>query len=212
VTKKPQPSRKKNPKSPIMLEAEAVPVITGWIDDLADMLTSEAGHTILRTHLRERLKAGAVSPERAIKIAEAGHHDFDMALRELAVEFLSQGKMPTELRDYILRALLRPPVNYPPGNNITDTWARDNAIVVLVQVTMKEWRLPKSRSHHSKHPTRPSACHLVALALAQRGIMLGERRVEKISDGNVEALGAKIAKTLSAFLALNNADGKPVEV
>jgi hypothetical protein len=208
---KPKPSRAKNPKSPIVLETEAVPIITGWIDLIAGILTPEASHTLFRTYVRERLKAGSISLEWVIKFAEAGHQDLDLALRELAVEVLGRGEMPTELSAYVRRALLRPLVNYPPGKHITDTWARDPGIAGLVHLTMQEWRLLKSRSHHSKHLTRPSACQLVALALAQRGIMLGERRVEKIFDDNF-AVGTKIAETMTAFLALNNADGKPVEL
>src|SRR5262249_55400075 len=96
-----------------------------------------------------------------IATAEAGHQDADLALRELAAEYISRREeMPTELANYVQRALMLPPVTYPPGRNIVDTWLRDVGIAVMVSLTMVRWELPASRSHSRKPASkRLSACY-----------------------------------------------------
>ena len=181
-----------------LLVAEAVDTIAGWIDRVKDKLESETGRQVLRTTIVEKLRAGAVSRIKVIAAAEAGHQDADLALREFAAECISRRQeMPTELAAFVQKALLQPPVSYPSGRNLADTWMRDIGIAVLVQLTMDRWRLPKSRSHISKNPERLSACYLVGLALVRHGINLGERRVEKIFDGHV-----RLTERVSALLPL----------
>ena len=103
--------------------------------------------------------------------------------------------MPTELANYVQRALLQSPVTYPQGRNIADTWMRDIGVAVLVQLTKERWSLPKSRSRLTRNPNRLSACYLVARALGRHGINLSERRVEKIFDARTQ-----IAARLSASM------------
>jgi hypothetical protein len=186
-------------KQPIMLpttllEAEAVEVICHWIGRVRDKLDSEAGHLLMRASIVEKLKAGAVPRMKVIEAAEAGCEDADLALRELAAELISRHEeMPTELAAFVQRALVQPPVSNPRGRDFVDFWVRDIGIAVLVAMTMERWGLPKSRGRLTRN--RLSASYLVACALGRRGIMLGERRVEKIHDGHLKA-----AERLSAFL------------
>ena len=179
-----------------VIEAEVVETIAHWIDLVAEMLTSEASRLMLRKHIRERLRAGTIPGMQVIAAAEAGHQDADMALRELAAQYISQRtQMPTELANYVQCALLQPPVTYPQGRNIADTWMRDIGIAVLVQLTKERWSLPKTRSRLTRNPNRLSACYLVARALGRHGINLSERRVEKIFDARTQ-----IAARLSASM------------
>jgi hypothetical protein len=180
------------------IEAEAVDTIVGWIDVVREKLTSDAARRALREHIRERLfRQEAIPRMQVIAAAEAGNRDADLALRELATEYISRRvEMPTELANYVQRALMHPPVSDPPGRNIADTWSRDIVIAILVQLTMVTWGVPATRSHHSKKSGRLSACRLVAVALGRRKHNLTERRVEKIfadHDGKlVERLSATI--------------------
>ena len=88
-----------------------------------------------------------------IAAAEAGHQDADLALRELAAEYLSsREEMPTELAAYVQRALLQPPVTYPPGRNIADTWMRDIGIAVLVQLAKERWKSPEDPKPPHQEP------------------------------------------------------------
>ena len=54
---------------------------------------------------------------------------------------------------------------------------RDIGIAVLVTLAIEQWHLKATRNRAAK---RPSACSIVAAALAGRGHGLGERRVEAI--------------------------------
>ena len=66
-----------------MLEAEAVPIIAGWIDRVADLMTSEEGRLRLRASLLEKLQAGTIPRMQVIAAADAGDQDADQVLREL---------------------------------------------------------------------------------------------------------------------------------
>src|SRR5262249_5348731 len=132
-----------------------------------------------------------------IAAAEAGHQDADLGLREVAAEYISRREeMPTELANYVQRALLQPPVTYPQGRNIADTWLRDIGIAVMVSLAMARWNLPASRSHTRKPSSNGlSACYLVALALTGRGHAIRERQVERIHTNH-----CRLAQRLSASM------------
>ena len=180
-----------------VIEAEAVPIICHWIELVAQLLTSEAAHLVLRNHIRVRLRLGTIPRMQVIAAAEAGHQDADLALRELAAEHISRREeMPTELANYVQRALVLPPVTYPPGRNLADTWLRDIGVAVMVQLAMERWNLPASRSHSRKpESTRLSACYLVALALNKRSYAIRERQVERIHANH-----SRLAQRLSASI------------
>ena len=141
---------------------------------------------------------------RVIATAEAGYRDADLALREEAAECINR-EMPTELANYARRALMRPPVRYPRGRNLVDTWTRDHGIYFLVLQTHSRWNVPVSRSHSRKRSAKEplSACYLVALALNKGGYSIQERQVERIVG---DFASAKTAKRLSASIPLFDPD------
>jgi hypothetical protein len=174
-------------------EAQAVDVISHWIDRVAAALTAGTARHVLRNHIRDRLRQGTIPTMQVIAAARAGHEDADLALRQLAAEMLDRGEMPpTALRAYVQEALVLAPVSYPPGRNIADTWLRDIGIAVLVALAAERWRLPTSRNRAS---ARPSACFLVSIALGRRGFNLGERQVERIVREH-----SRLAQKLSASM------------
>ncbi len=176
------------------LETEIAATLDHWIDLVAEALTTDAARTLLRAHIRERVRQGTIPTMQVIEAARAGHEDADAALRELAAEMLDHGEMPpAALRTYAQEALVRPPTTYPRGRNLTDFWLRDVAIAVIVAMGVERWSsLPPTRNRASK---RPSMCGLVSLALGRRHISVGERRVEKIYADH-----GKLAARLSASM------------
>jgi hypothetical protein len=157
-------------------EADMVDTVRGWVGLVRDAMTAEAGRRVLRAHICDMLRRGTIPTMQVIAAAEAGHQDADMALRQLAAEHIDRREeMPTALANYVQRALVMPPVTYPPGRNLADTWLRDVIIAVLVRLAVERWDLPATRSRASK---RPSACSVVARALTWLNITT--RRIEKI--------------------------------
>jgi hypothetical protein len=139
-----------------MPEADMVDTVAHWIDLVAAMLTADAARLTLRRHIREMLRQGTIPTMQVIAAAEAGHQDADMALREAAAEYISRREeMPTEIANYVQRALVMPPVTYPPGRNLADTWLRDVGIAVIVQLAVERWRLPATAT--APRPNRPPA-------------------------------------------------------
>jgi hypothetical protein len=171
--------------------ADMVDTVRGWVGLVGGAMTAEAGRAVLRHYIHERLRQGTIPTMQVIAAAEAGHRDADLALREVAAEYISRRQeMPTEVANYVQRALVLPPVNYPPGRNLADTWLRDVCIAVLVRLAVERWDLPATRSRASK---RPSACSVVARALTRLNITT--RRVEKIYGEH-----GLIARRLSASM------------
>jgi hypothetical protein len=156
--------------------ADMVSTVRHWVDLVGEFMTAEAGRRVLRSYIRDMLRRGTIPTMQVIAAAEAGHQDADMALREVAAEYIDRREeMPTEVANYVQRALVMPPVTYPPGRNLADTWLRDVCIAVLVRLAVERWDLPATRSRASK---RPSACSVVTRALTRLNITT--RRVEKI--------------------------------
>ena len=91
-------------KLPMLVETEIdamVDTVAHWVDVVGAMLTSEAGHILLRNHIRKMLREGAIETLKVIAAAEQGHRDADLALRELGAEMLDRGEMPNAtLRSY----------------------------------------------------------------------------------------------------------------
>jgi len=190
-----------------LVQAEAVETITHWIDVIAEGLTSDASRLLVRAAIRE-----TIPRMRVIAAAEAGYRDADLALREEAAEYISRGeKMPTELANYARRALMQPPVSYPPGRNLVDTWARNHGIWFLVWQACSRWDVPVSRSHSRKPNAKEplSACYLVALALNKRRYRIEERQVERIFADHIDK---RDAKRLSAAIPLFDADAIPLKL
>ena len=145
---------------------------------LAELLTSDAGRLVLRNRIRGQLHQGTIATMKVIEYAEAGHQDADRALRELAIEMIGRREeMPTELANYVQRALDRAPTTSPQGRNIADTWLRDIGIAVMVNLAMERWHLLASRNRATRHP---SASSVVATALRGRGLLMTEWQVATI--------------------------------
>jgi hypothetical protein len=177
---------------PTINEDEAVAVIDRWIDRVAEWLTSEQGRQAMREQIRSLLRSGAIGPMTVIEHARLGHADSDQALREHFIELTDAGEKPgAALTAYCNEFLLRGPVRYPRGRNPVDTWTRDIVIFVLVDAAVTHYRpnLSATRNPASK---RPSACDLVAQALAKRGHKISERRVKRIWEDGV-SLRARLA-------------------
>jgi hypothetical protein len=176
-------------------EKAAVEVIVGWIGLVAERMTSERGRQDLRNHIRDRLlRQEAIPRMQVIAAAEGGNVEADWALRELATEYISRREeMPTEVANYVQRALLRPPANRDQGRNVADTWERDIIIAIVVDLADFSW--PEVALTRNRASKRPSICSLVSLALNKRGHPMGERQVERIYRERgklVERLSASI--------------------
>ena len=98
---------------PTLIEAEIdmmVDTVAHWVDVVGAMLTSDAGHLLLRNHPRKMLREGVVETLKVVTAAEQGHQDADLALRELGAEMLDCGEMPNAtLRSYLVKALVTAP-------------------------------------------------------------------------------------------------------
>jgi len=184
-----------------MLEAEAVPVIAGWFDRVADLMTSEEGRLRLRASILEKLQAGTISRMRVIAAADTGDLDAIEVLRTLEIEYMGRwGKSdppPPDLIAYFQRAALRKRPAATAGRNTGNIWRRDMGIAIIVQMTMGKWHLQRTRNRISKRGG-PSACYLVSLALGRRGVNVTERGLEKIS---LDQIQARMAERLSDFLS-----------
>jgi len=184
---------------PALIDGEEVmvDVAVHWINLVAKILTSEAGHRRLQNDIRERLRSGTIETVKVIAAAEAGHQDADLALRESGAEMLDGGEMPNAaLRGYLVKALLIAPVTYPAGRNIADTWTRDIGIAVLVGLVIMHW--PYLKATRNRASKRPSASTIVSRALYKRGHMIGEWQVERIFRDH-----HKLAERLSASIPLH---------
>lgn len=177
-----------------------VDTVALWIDRVAALLTSEAGHLYLRRDISERLRQGTIETLKVVAAADEGHQDADLALRELGAEMLDRGEMPNAtLRSYLVRALVTAPVSNSEGRDLADNWVRNIGISILVEMTMNFWHLKLSRSHATKPSKgfRPSASHVVAVALTKRGHPIGEHHVARIHREHT-----KLAARLSASIRL----------
>jgi hypothetical protein len=193
-----------------LVAAQAVETITHWFDLSGRGLTRDDARLEARIRIREIFCEGTFWSMLVIASAEAGNRDADLALREMAAEYISrQEEMPTELANYAQRALMRPPVSYRPGRNFADTLTRDTRIAALVWRAGSHWDVPVSRSHSRKPNAkeRLSACYLVALALNKRGCPIQERQVERIFADNRDLAdrlsnNSKLADLLSRYREL----------
>jgi hypothetical protein len=171
--------------------------VVEWVNKIGENLTGEASRLVLRHYIREMVRSGTIPTMKVISAARDGHEDADFALRELAVEMLDRHEpLPSALAAYVQEALLRPPVTYPQGRNIADTWYRDIGIAVLVSLASERWDIPATRNRLTK---RPSACSVVSLALNQtKRVPIKERQVERIY-GSHSKLAEKLSASIPAF-------------
>jgi hypothetical protein len=103
-----------------------------------------------------------------------------------------EAELLAQVRAYAVRSLIRPPITYPRGKNIADTWVRDIAIAVMVTLAAERLQLPLTRSRNT---AEPSAAYFVAEAFRLQGHKLGERQVNRIVQ-NHSRLAARLAASL----------------
>lgn len=158
-----------------LAEADMVATVAEWFDKIkiGDQ------RAIMRQQLKAHIRASKITVEATIKSALAGHADADMALRELASEMMQQDQpVPAKLRDFAAAALVRPPMTYPRGYKLADSWVRDILICTIVKIAMETWPIKKSRGTGKG----PSACSLVSEALKRNGTNLSEKQVARIFE------------------------------
>ena len=184
---------------PTLIEAEIdmmVDTVAHWVDVVGAMLTSDAGHLLLRNHLRKMLREGVIETLKVVTAAEQGHQDADLALRELGAEMLDCGGMPNAtLRSYLVKALVTAPVTYPQGRNLADTWVRDIGIAIMVSMALMQWPSYLKKATRNPATKRPSASTIVALGLRKRGHILTEWQVGRI-HGNHNKLAARLSASM----------------
>jgi hypothetical protein len=155
--------------------------ILHWYDDLIGrVMTSESSRAIVRQDICNRLQAGTLDTAWVIEAAEGGHQDADLALRAFAATFIDQGRereLLAQVRAYVVRSLLRPPVTYPRGKNVVDVLTRNLGIAVMVDAAAARWSLPPTRGTET---AEPSAAYFVGLCLRKRGLKLKEQQVGRI--------------------------------
>jgi hypothetical protein len=170
--------------------------ILHWYDDLIGrVMTAEASRAIVRHDIYNRLQAGTLDTAWVIQAAEGGHHDADLALRAYAATFIDQGReseLLAQVRAFVVRSLLRPPVTYPRGKNIIDVLTRNISIAVMVDAAAARWSLPATRGVETEEP---SAAYFVGLCLRKRGIKLKEQQVARIWRDH-HKLAARLAASM----------------
>jgi hypothetical protein len=178
---------------PALIEAEIVDVIAHWCDLVGPAMTSEAARRIIEHNILQRLQAGTLATVMVIEMAMAGHEGADIALRTYAATLIDNGReaeLSAQVRAYAVRALVRPPVTYPRGRNIVNTWTRDVGIAVMVSLAAERWGMPATRGRATEEP---AAAYFVALALRKRRIAkLKEQQVSRIYREH-NALAARLA-------------------
>ena len=181
---------------PTLIEAEIdtmVDTVAHWVDHVGAVLTSDAGHLVLRNQMRRMLREGTLETLKVVTAAEQGHQDADLALRELGAEMLDRGEMPNAtLRSYLVKALVNGTGPLPALTKHC-RHGRDIGIAIMVALVMMPW--PHLRVTRNRATKRPSASTIVALARRKHGHSLTEWQVERVSgDHN------KLAGRLSASM------------
>jgi hypothetical protein len=181
----------------VTVEAGIVSTIAHWLDLLGAALTSDGGRRVMTNEFLRQLQAtdaATLPTDLIIEAAEAGNAAADAALRVYIADRVNHSReLTAQLAAFNVKALLRPPVNYPRGGSDTvDSWTRDIAICVLIDVTAQRWQLDKTRNRTT---TKPSAAHFVSLALRRRGSKLKESWLNRVYWGR-KKLADRIAASL----------------
>lgn len=159
---------------PRMTEKDMVAEVTGWIDRVADMMTSEAWRQLLRASVRKAVLGGTLPVLQVTKAAET-NREIDLALRELVAEQLDVAgdiATTTAWRSYVQRMALRDITPDARGRK-DDNVRRDIGVAVLMTITMARW--PYLRKHR--------AGDIVAKALSRRHVAgIGHKQAVRLFD------------------------------
>jgi len=151
----------------------------GILDGIAP-LQPGGGRIMLRQLLKRFAFWNPLNLSQLCVWARNGWDDADLALRELIAEFAEHGvPMPATLSAYSLE-LIQPNRVLPAparGRKKATQLLQDICITVLVILLVEEHGLTPTRRQKS----RPSACSVVAEALAEKGIHRGsEAAINKV--------------------------------
>jgi hypothetical protein len=185
-----------------MVETEALQFAREWIVRFRDgtnpwsndsALTADAGRAVTRHLMRQSALLHPINRLQLIAMARAGDTDARDVLRTVMIEIQSRGEpMPTELVNYNME-LLHGGLHQPPGPKRKDKLLRDLCIAMTVAAVHDRFGLSPTRNTASRgRPSaRPSACSVVAEALALAHMGLGKR-----SEKAVEAIWSRLGRTL----------------
>lgn len=180
-----------------IVEAEIVSTMDHWLGRIAAAMTGEGGRQIMRNEFLRQLQASdaaTLPTDVIIEAAECGNEAADLALRHYIADRVNHGlDLTAQLRAYNVKSLLRPPVSYPRGHtDVVDTWTRDIAVHVLIDVTAQQWELEPTRGRTT---TAPAAAYFVSKVLRRRGYRLKEQQVNRIYRRR-SSLAARVAGSL----------------
>jgi hypothetical protein len=186
------------------LDPLIISTIEHWYDLLAEAMTSEAGRAFMQQEFLRQLElsdAATLPTAEIIAAAEAGNEAADRALRVYAMTRMDQWQqLSVQLQAYVIRALGRAPVTYPRGEtDVADTWTRDIAVGVLVDLTAQRFGLPPA---YKRGVAALPASYFVSHVLRARGYKLGEQQVGRIHRNRhklAQRIGASLYPALGAF-------------
>jgi hypothetical protein len=153
-----------------------------WSDD--SPLTAEAGRAALRHIMRQASLENPVHRMILAAWGRAGDPDADAVLRTLLIEYQSRGERPpTELANYNME-VLQGGFHQPPARKKKNNLIRNICIATTVAAVIDRYGLrPTGRSPHCR-----SACSIVAEALGEAQMQLGNKAVEKIWEAYGRAM------------------------
>ena len=180
-----------------IVEADILKTIDHWLDRIAAAMTSDGGRQIMRNEFLRQLQASdaaTLPTEVILAAAECDNEAADLALRHYIADRVNHGlELSAQLRAYNVKSLLRPPVRYPRGQtDVADTWTRDIAIHVLIDLTAQQWQLEPTRGRTT---TAPAAAYFVSKVLCRRGYKLKEQQLNRIHRGR-SSLAGRVAASL----------------
>ena len=187
-------------------EAEIIATLEQWYPRIADWLTSEFSHEVVRNDMLRQLERGegaSLPLAYIIAMADAEHPPADDALRSYihaAIDADRFNDLPVQIRAYAQRALTRPPL--PPGypsnrSQVVNDYSRDTGIRLLIDEIVLRWpAVPKLYSSQTRH----SAAWLLALVFARHGMKPAKEQQMRRIYKERETFPRRLAEFLAADL------------
>lgn len=157
---------------------QAVAVIVRAVKPHGGKLTTQACRAEQVEIVQQAILRGTYPLKAAVEAAIGGDPYVDRALRQIALQCLSDRFVPEPVArfvDYVLGA--EGPANFPKGQHSLNFWARNGMIRMLVEDTKRQWEVDTSRNEATE---APAASTIVADALTRCGIDIGEKQVADI--------------------------------
>jgi hypothetical protein len=134
-----------------------------------------------RLMMHERILSNATNLMDAVAFARAGYGFFEEVLRELILEFQNQNRadaMPVYLKAFAMELTTGVRYSKKSGRNQFEDVARDLIIGAIVGKVSERFNLRPTRN--AALGRRPSACSIVARALALEGMAMSESNVRHL--------------------------------